>query len=142
MPNLWAETVSLYAIARLTRWRPGLQRESMQLASHLALERLIDDLVLLHARLAAKRLRDHRGGVVVAITRKVLDRHLSVGDSGLDQSLDFAGIHGHGGPPCSRAIIPLSADNRLGPWRKYSQCLPKSTDCFGRTAIGKKFPLL
>ena len=33
--------------------RAGLQRQRMELASHLGLERLIDDLVLLDARFAA-----------------------------------------------------------------------------------------
>ena len=39
---------------RFTLWRTGLQRESVQLAAHFAFERVIDDLVLLHPRLAAK----------------------------------------------------------------------------------------
>ena len=37
--------------------RAGLQRQRMQRAAHLPLQRLIDDLMLLHARLAAESFR-------------------------------------------------------------------------------------
>ena len=45
----------------------------MQGSAHFALERLVDDLVLLYAGLAAERLRDDLGGVMVAIAGKVAD---------------------------------------------------------------------
>ena len=40
--------------AGLALRNPGLQRQRMQQAAHLPLERLVDDLVLLHARLPRK----------------------------------------------------------------------------------------
>src|SRR6516164_10850296 len=68
----------------------------MELAAHLAFERLVDDLVLLHPRLAPKRLRHHRGGIVVTVTGEIADRHLGVRDARLDQALDLVRIHRHG----------------------------------------------
>src|SRR5204863_8325132 len=62
----------------LPLWRAGLQRQCVQLAAHLALERLIDDLVLGHPRLAAERLGDDGRGVVVAIAGEIADRHQGV----------------------------------------------------------------
>ena len=43
----------------------------MQGAAHIALERLIDHLVLLHTVFAAERLADNLGGKMVAIAGKV-----------------------------------------------------------------------
>ena len=79
--------------------RAGLQRQRMQLAAHLGLERLVDDLVLLHPRLAAEALRQHRRRIVVAIAGQVANCHLGVGDARLDQALDFVRVHGHGSSP-------------------------------------------
>src|SRR5437879_5429955 len=73
----------------------GLQRERVQDAAHLALEGRIDELVLLHARFAAKALGNHRCGVMVAVAREVADRHLGVRNARLDQALDLAGVHRH-----------------------------------------------
>src|SRR5262245_34121719 len=40
--------------------RRGLQRQRVELAAHLPLQGLVDQLMLLHARLAAEGLGDHR----------------------------------------------------------------------------------
>ncbi len=45
----------------------------MQYAAHVALEGLIDHLVLLHAALAAKGFRDDFRGVVVAVACEIAD---------------------------------------------------------------------
>ena len=87
---------------------PGLQRQRVQHAAHLALQRLIDDLVLLHAGLAAEGLRDHGRGIVVAVAGEVTDRHLGIGDRCLDHRLDIVGVHWHSG------LAPVSALNSLG----------------------------
>src|SRR5262249_21272855 len=63
------------AIAASGRRHAGLQRERVEDAAHLALERGIDELMLLHARLAAEARRDHRRSIVVAISREIADRH-------------------------------------------------------------------
>jgi hypothetical protein len=72
-----------------------LQRKRVQHAAHLALQRLIDDLVLLDAGFSAERFRDHGRGIMVAIAGKIANRHLGVGDRGLDQGFDVAGVHRH-----------------------------------------------
>src|SRR6266581_6965451 len=66
----------------------GLQRQRVQGPTHLPLEGLVDQLVLLHPRLAAKRLGDHGGGVMVAVAGEIADGHRGVRDAGLDQALD------------------------------------------------------
>ena len=68
------------------------------------LQRLIDQLVLLHAGFAAKALGDHGRGIMVAVAGEVADRHLRVRDAALDQPLDFVGIHRHGPRPPGRKI--------------------------------------
>ena len=68
----------------------------MQLAAHPAAQRLVDELVLLQPRLAAKRLGDDVGAVVVAVAGQILDPHLRVGQALLDQPLDVGGAHRHG----------------------------------------------
>src|ERR1035437_874368 len=50
--------------------RGGLQGQRVQHAAHLCFERLIDQLVLLHPRLALERGGNHRGRVMVAVDRK------------------------------------------------------------------------
>src|SRR5438552_11742071 len=76
--------------------RAGLQGERVQLAAHFGLERLIDDLVLLHPRLAAEGFRQHGGGIVVAVSGQVADGYLGVRQARLDQPLDVTCSHGHG----------------------------------------------
>src|SRR5262249_12877105 len=49
------------------RRHAGLQCERMQHTAHLPLERRVDELMLLDARLAAKAFRDHGRRIVVAI---------------------------------------------------------------------------
>ena len=77
----------------------GLQRQRVQLAAHFALECLINDLVLLDARLAAKRLGNDRSGLVVAVARQVADGYLRIRYPRSDQLLDIARAHGHGSLP-------------------------------------------
>src|SRR5207302_8878617 len=67
--------------------RTGLQRQGMELAAHLALERLIDNLVLLDAGLAAKRFGDDGRGVMVTVACQIADRHLRVRYARADQAL-------------------------------------------------------
>src|SRR5271163_1581888 len=71
----------------------------MELAAHFALQRVINELVLLDPRLAPERLGDHGGGVVVAIAGEIADRDLGVRDLGLDQPLDIIRRHRHWGLP-------------------------------------------
>ena len=78
----------------------------MQLAAHLALERIIDDLVLLHPGFAAKCLGQHGGGVVVAIAGEIADRDLCVGNPHLDQALDIACTHCHSRTSADQAAAP------------------------------------
>src|SRR3954453_19498116 len=93
----------------LTLWRSGLQRQRVQFPAHFALERLVDELVLLHPRFALERARDDGRRIMIAIARKVADRHLRIRNPGADQPLYFASVHCHGArpssrpPPCSRA---------------------------------------
>src|SRR5882724_80454 len=57
---------------------PRLQRQRMERTAHLALQRFIYDLVLLHARLAAERGGDHGCGIMVAVAGEIADRHVGV----------------------------------------------------------------
>src|SRR5262249_34381202 len=97
------------AIASARR-HAGLQRERVQDAAHLALERRIDQLMLLHARLAAEALGNDRRGVVVAVAGKIADRHLGVRDARLDQALDLAGVHRHAA--LLEALSMILSENR------------------------------
>src|ERR1700694_4384640 len=102
---------------------PGLQRQGVKHAAHLALQRLIDNLVLLDAGFAAERLRDHSRRIVVAIAGQIADRHLGVGYSCLDHRFDIAGVHRHPSispirrfdlsPAIAAAAPELSADTLL-----------------------------
>src|ERR1700736_1786723 len=56
----------------------SLQRERVQLAAHLGLERVIDDLVLLHPGFAAEGFREDGRGVMVAITGEIANRHFRI----------------------------------------------------------------
>src|ERR1700733_5953409 len=78
----------------------------MELAAHFALERLVDDLVLLHPRLAAERLGNDGGGVMVAVAGEIADRHLGVRKPRPDQPLDVVRCHGHGGFTCLASAGP------------------------------------
>src|SRR4029077_8716261 len=70
-------------------------RKRVQGAPHAALQRAIDELMLLHARLALEGGRFHRSGVMVAVAGKVLDLDLGIGERLLDQRLDLGLLHGH-----------------------------------------------
>src|ERR1700689_4996036 len=99
MPPRRAWERSLSAEAQSVRsWLgcAGLQRQRVQFAAHFALERRVNDLVLLDARFAAKRLGNDRGGIMVAIPREVADGHFRVGNAGPDQPLYVARSHRHG----------------------------------------------
>src|SRR5258706_8073591 len=92
---------------------PGLQRERVEHATHLASQRLVDDLVLLDAGFAAEGLRDHGRRIVVAIAGQVADRHLGVGYCRLDHRFDIAGVHRH--PVFSIRRFRIAAGS--WPWR-------------------------
>src|SRR5579863_2552495 len=68
--------------------RTGLERESMQLVAHAALECLIDHLMLLHAALTLELRRDHVRRIVVAVAAQVFDGDLSIRQARLDEPLD------------------------------------------------------
>src|SRR5205085_3477318 len=114
--------------ARSARRRTGLQRQGMELAAHLALERLIDNLMLLDAGLAAKRLGGDGRSVMVAVAGQIADRHLRIRYARADQTLDIARSHRHvvitGVGPIARPSIPLCAmwQPQCGGWRLASMC--------------------
>src|SRR5208282_6863431 len=89
--------------------RAGLQRQRMQLAAHFALQRLIDDLVLPHSRLAAKGLGNDGRRVMVAVTGEIADRHLGVRNACPDQPLAIARSHRHGASLNPSATCILAA---------------------------------
>src|SRR5712692_8162446 len=69
------------AMACASRFRnAGLQGERMQRAAHLAFQRVVDHLVLLHPRLAAKRGGDHGRRIMVTVAGEIADRHFRVRD--------------------------------------------------------------
>ena len=84
----------------------------MENAAHLALQRLVDELMLLHPRFTAERLRDHRRGVVVAVTREILDCYLGVRNRLLDHRFDIPRFHRHQSASQIRHI-PESQTQRL-----------------------------
>src|SRR5215203_6844478 len=61
---------------------PRLQRQGVQLAAHLALKRLIDQLVLLDARFTLEGCRNHGCGIVIAVANEIADGHLGVRNAG------------------------------------------------------------
>jgi hypothetical protein len=67
----------------------------MQHAAHLALECLVNQLMLLNPGLALERCRDDGRRIVIAIAGKVTNRHLRIRNVRLDQPLDFTGLHSH-----------------------------------------------
>ena len=69
-PPLWTALLSSSQVSSLL-WSARLERERVQLAPHLLLERLVNDLVLLHARFSAKRLGKHGRRVVVPVARSI-----------------------------------------------------------------------
>src|SRR6202035_4456503 len=87
---------------------PGLQRQRVQYPAHLALQRLVDDLVLLDPGFAAERLRNHGRRIMVAIAGQIADRHLGVGYGWLDHRFDIVGVHRHSG----MSPFPSNRDRR------------------------------
>src|SRR5436190_10452688 len=73
----------------------SLQRQGVQRATHLALQGLVNDLMLLNPGLAAEGFRDHGRGIMIAIAGQVADGHLRIRDTALDQPLDVSGVHWH-----------------------------------------------
>src|SRR5947209_3036576 len=90
----------------------------MECAAHLAAERLIDELVLLHPRLAAERFGDDGCGIMVAVAGEVANRHLGVRDPGLDQPLDLARPHGH----CAAASLRAGSTDRQKAFDSLRSC--------------------
>ena len=72
-----------------------LKCERVKFSAHPALKGLIDHLVLLNAGLAGKRARDDECGVVIAVTREILDCDLRIGQAFLDQAFDCTCVHRH-----------------------------------------------
>src|SRR4051812_30095884 len=58
-----AQSLKFPALGRVRH--AGLQRQGVQFAAHLTLQRLIDQLVLLHPGFAAERRRNHGRRIVV-----------------------------------------------------------------------------
>src|SRR5574339_1174899 len=81
----------------------GGERQRVQRAAHVALQGVVDHLVLLHPCLARELLGHDAGGIMVAIPREVGDGHLGVGKADLDEPLDLLRIHGHGKKLCQRS---------------------------------------
>src|SRR6202165_2193627 len=75
---------------------PGLERQRVERAAHLPLQGLVDQLMLLHPRLAAEGFGDHGGGIMIAVAGEVANGDLGVRDAALDQPLDLARVHRHG----------------------------------------------
>src|SRR5271157_5645135 len=73
------------------------QRQRVQVAAHLALERRIDHLVLLHLALALEGGRDDARGVVIAVARQILYLDARVGEGLFDHGFDLGLGHGHVG---------------------------------------------
>ena len=67
----------------------------MKHAAHVAFERVVDHLVLLHAALAAETLGDDLRGVMIPIAGQITDGDLGVRNAGLDEFLDIACVHWH-----------------------------------------------
>src|SRR3546814_12082841 len=118
----------------------------MELATHAALERRINHLVLLHPCLAGEGGGDHGGGVMVAVAAQVVNADLGVGQSLTDHGFDLGGIHCHRVIP----LIPLyftthrpysAAASPHGSDRKSvvsGKSVSVSVDLGGRRIIKKK----
>src|SRR6476620_10410342 len=75
--------------------RVGLEGKRVQRPAHLTFQRIINHLVLLDPRFAAKCLGDDGGGIVIAVPGKVVDRDQRIGKALLDQPLDVLSRNGH-----------------------------------------------
>src|SRR5690606_7161370 len=62
---------------------------------HSASQRVVDDLMLLHAALSDEGRGNHVRRVVVAIPRQILDRYRSIRQRRPYQLFDLAGAHRH-----------------------------------------------
>jgi len=82
----------------------------VELVTHAAFKRLIDQLVLLHPALADEGLRGDLRCVMVAVACEIADRHLGIGDSCLDHRFDIVGVHRH--PACLRQVFRITAGSR------------------------------
>ena len=71
----------------------------MEGAAHAAAQRLVDQLVLLHAGHAGKRAGGDGGAVVIAVTGEILDLDLGIGQRRLDGAFDLGRTHRHEGLP-------------------------------------------
>src|SRR3984893_11701889 len=93
-PPLWTALLSSSQVSFLL-WSARLERERVQPAPHLLLERIVNELVLLHAGFSAKRLRKHGRGDGCACASKVANLHFGIGTVPVDQPLDIVGLHRH-----------------------------------------------
>src|SRR5690606_33708550 len=98
----------------------------MQRLSHAAAQCLVDHLMLLDTRLAAKALRDDFRRIMIAIPCKIADGDPGIGNGFLDELLDVMGGHGHEG---LLLLIPhiIREPARMGPAEftyRYDMALP------------------
>src|SRR5271166_4833703 len=84
----------------------------MELATHAAPQRGVDNLMLLDAGDATKRLANHGRGIVVAIAREIFHRDLRVRQRRLHQGLDLTGRHRHQGVSFSMLSFIHAGKNR------------------------------
>jgi hypothetical protein len=75
--------------------QPSLQGKGVQRTPHLALQSVVNKLVLLNPRFATEALRQHGSGIVVAIAREVPNRDLGIGNAVLDEL--FGALHSRQG---------------------------------------------
>src|SRR5437763_2217171 len=95
-----AQVVRTVVLTLKLRFRqPSLHGKDVQRTPHLALQGVVNKLVLLNPRFAAKAFRQHGRGIMVAVAGEVPDRDLGIGNTGLDQRFDVIGIHRHGDVP-------------------------------------------
>jgi hypothetical protein len=69
----------------------------MKLAAHSSAQSPVDKLVLTDAIQARELLRDHSGGIMIAIACEIADLDLGVGNCGSDERLDILCGHWHFG---------------------------------------------
>ena len=118
-PGRTAASLTLAAPAKSCRSRrPSLQGERVKLAAHFGPKRVVNDLVLLDARFAAKRFGDNGCRIVVAVAGEIADRHIGVGNMSPDQPFNIACSHRHGESRRWGWIVRLGPAYQVAPRRK------------------------
>src|SRR3546814_17039912 len=72
--------------------RRGLKRKRVKHSAHIALQGIIDHLVLLHLALAAESLGADFGRIVISVAGKVANGHARAGYTRLNTILNVAGV--------------------------------------------------